>query len=438
MRGWLYRLKRRVKGWSPDKDREFHDRHFAAQEFDPFQASYPGYITIRRFADLASPFLAGCRKVLDIGCGPAEITCELAARFPEISFLGIDHSSAGITRALHNAESRGLDNADFEIADAEKFDPRDGFDLITLFDAFHHLIDPRGFVKRWERFTSGFLLIEPTGDWKGGWKREMDFDWLPFELEKIRIRVSSILKEKTAPTAKQATPPHSDDGAVEQRFTLKDFRRFFPEHKLWIRGTVSGLDRTPPGAGSQGESRKYFGESAYDLFREIDEQLYRTGSDFAAKHWVIFAGRGPDLEERLPAEAKKGIDPGSQVQGPYDIRYLEYAAPKRVASGSEFRVRILYQNRGFRTWACASDEPPDRASYHWWNRKGKTLIQDGERTPLPGPVAPNEKGEVGLKVVAPAEPGFYLLAVDFVREGVAWFSDFGAPCLAIPVRITRK
>lgn len=95
-------------------------------------------------------------------------------------------------------------------------------------------------------------------------------------------------------------------------------------------------------------------------------------------------------------------------------------------------------NRSFRTWESSSEGSPDRASYHWWRRKGRVLLQDGERTLLPGPAAPGREGEIGLKVIAPAAPGRYLLAVDFVREGIAWFRDFGSPCLPIPVKATTR
>ena len=48
-------LARRVRRslnrrWSTASDREFHDALFSASQHDPFNRSYPGYVTIRRFA----------------------------------------------------------------------------------------------------------------------------------------------------------------------------------------------------------------------------------------------------------------------------------------------------------------------------------------------------------------------------------------------------
>jgi hypothetical protein len=45
---------------------------FGAQAHDPFSPSYPGYITIQRFADLAAAHLHDATRVLDLGCGPGE------------------------------------------------------------------------------------------------------------------------------------------------------------------------------------------------------------------------------------------------------------------------------------------------------------------------------------------------------------------------------
>jgi hypothetical protein len=36
--------------WSKDSDRAYHERLYETQEYDPFSSSYPGYVTIRRFA----------------------------------------------------------------------------------------------------------------------------------------------------------------------------------------------------------------------------------------------------------------------------------------------------------------------------------------------------------------------------------------------------
>jgi hypothetical protein len=55
----IRRLRWRASRWSADDDRELHDALFSPQQYDPFTFAYPGYVPIRRFADLASAHLAG-------------------------------------------------------------------------------------------------------------------------------------------------------------------------------------------------------------------------------------------------------------------------------------------------------------------------------------------------------------------------------------------
>ena len=48
------RIRWALRKWSPSADREFHDALFSAQRYDPLSFAYPGYVTIRRFADGSS------------------------------------------------------------------------------------------------------------------------------------------------------------------------------------------------------------------------------------------------------------------------------------------------------------------------------------------------------------------------------------------------
>ena len=50
------------------------------------------------------------------------------------------------------------------VADAEQFRPAGSVGALMMFDSFHHLTDPRSFVRRASAFASRFLLIEPRGD----------------------------------------------------------------------------------------------------------------------------------------------------------------------------------------------------------------------------------------------------------------------------------
>jgi SAM-dependent methyltransferase len=433
---WLRSSKKR---WSAEKDRDYHDVLFSSQDFDPFSPSYPGNITIRRFADLISPFLKDLNIVLDLGCGTGEISCELAKRHPGLLFLGVDHSETGIERALFNAQSLDLKNITFNVADMESFRPDSSVDIILLCDAFHHLTDPRKFVQRFGSYSSRFLLVEPRGDWKGSWRKDIDYDWLILELEKIRARVAYGTGEKE-PEVKEPKERQiaNQDEPIENRYTLDDFKIFFSGYGLDIRGTVSGLDVYPPDSLQPSPSREAFGKIAYELYRDIDERLYKRDLDLLAKHWVIYAERGATGKERLLPRKLPDLNGIDLVKGPHDVEYLNYEGPRTAAAGDLIEGKVRVKNRSFRFWSSADTQRPDLLSYHWLNKRGAVVVQDGERSPLPRPLGPDEECDIVFKIKMPEKPGRFTLAVDLVQENTAWFSDAGSPSLHIPFRIKKK
>src|SRR5262245_6359071 len=131
------RLNWALRSWSTSSDRAFHDAQFAAQQHDPLSDAYPGRLTIRRFADLAAERVRPSDVVLDLGCGPGEITCELARRRPDAQFVGVDHSAVGLESAERLAARLGLTNIRFEVGDLERYQPGGKVGLVAMFDAFH-------------------------------------------------------------------------------------------------------------------------------------------------------------------------------------------------------------------------------------------------------------------------------------------------------------
>jgi SAM-dependent methyltransferase len=194
---WLTRAARELnwarRAWSTDSDREFHEELYRAGQYDPFSWDYPGYTTIRRFADVVEPHLPASGLVVDLGCGPGEITCELAGRRTGLAFLGLDHSAAAIAKARANAARRGVANVRFDARNVEEYVPDGRVDLVTLFDSFHHLTTPAAFVGRLSPHVTRWALIEPRGSWAGTWQKDIDLDWLAHELDKIRARVAGAV-----------------------------------------------------------------------------------------------------------------------------------------------------------------------------------------------------------------------------------------------------
>lgn len=104
-------------------------------------------------------------KVADVGCGHGASTLIMAQAFPNSEFIGYDFHDASIQHARQHA--KGLANTRFETARAQDY--RDsGFDLITIFDAFHDMGDPAGaaaHARNSLKRDGTLMLVEPkAGD----------------------------------------------------------------------------------------------------------------------------------------------------------------------------------------------------------------------------------------------------------------------------------
>lgn len=110
----------------------------------------------------------------------------------------------------------------------------------------------------------------------------------------------------------------------------------------------------------------------------------------------------------------------------YGVAWERASVPAEVRAGERFTLPVRLYNRGRAAWR---DEGLARValSYHWLDAAGRTVVRDGERTALRLPVPPGQRARALARVVAPDEPGRYTLELDLVFEGVAWFSDRGAP-----------
>ena len=88
-----------------------------------------------------SMVIQGCNTVLDLGCGPATQLCQVAALNPDISFIGVDLSSNMLENAKQYAQSLGISNIEFKLADITKLEDfsDNSMDAIISTMTLHHL-----------------------------------------------------------------------------------------------------------------------------------------------------------------------------------------------------------------------------------------------------------------------------------------------------------
>jgi hypothetical protein len=124
----------------------------------------------------------------------------------------------------------------------------------------------------------------------------------------------------------------------------------------------------------------------------------------------------------------------ANVSSGYGARYSVPAALPPLLSGERVRVSAVVANVGAFTWSAAGASPVHLAS-HIVDANGAIVAWDGARTQLAADLAPGGSTQVTLIVDAPAKPGAYLVRLDLVREGIAWFSNQGVATLDLPLTV---
>ena len=82
-------------------------------------------------------------SVAEVGPGGGTALRILAGAFPSSQFRGCDLDPRIVAEANAAAAAEGLTNVSFEVLDARNL-PKGAFDLVCMFDAFHHVTDPDG------------------------------------------------------------------------------------------------------------------------------------------------------------------------------------------------------------------------------------------------------------------------------------------------------
>ncbi|KAF3938064.1 hypothetical protein ABW19_dt0203381 [Dactylella cylindrospora] len=122
-------------------------------------------------------------NLLDAGCGPGTITCDLASHLPNTQITGID--AVLLDSCLTLASTRGLKNLTFQQADIYNLPfPDDYFDIIHLHQVLQHLptppiaaikelirvCKPGGIIASRDCDIEAFTLF-PDSDFFKAWKR---------------------------------------------------------------------------------------------------------------------------------------------------------------------------------------------------------------------------------------------------------------------------
>jgi hypothetical protein len=120
--------------------------------------------------------------------------------------------------------------------------------------------------------------------------------------------------------------------------------------------------------------------------------------------------------------------------------------PTKLRVGQKQTIRVKVKNASDVMWYARGAEFNNStdvkfvlaAGNRWLQSDDESLITDMDgRYGLDKDLKPGEETEVPLVIAAPKEPGEYILEVDAVQEGVAWFRDKGSPTARIKITVVR-
>lgn len=126
-----------------------------------------------------------------------------------------------------------------------------------------------------------------------------------------------------------------------------------------------------------------------------------------------------------------------------EIRALH--APERLRPGQVSVINIKVKNTSDLIWWQRGGETTDRSDnkFHiaagnkWFDKDGKMTSETEGHNGIPKDLKPGEETEMTLQITAPKQPGEWLMELDMVQEGVAWFHEKGSPTTRVKVQVVK-
>lgn len=121
--------------------------------------------TAENSADHLLPYLEPGQRLLDVGCGPATITVDLAKLVAPGQVVGIDLVAEVLEEAEEVKREAGVDNVTFQVGDVYALDFEDeSFEVVHAHQVLQHLTDPIGALREMRRVLrpGGVLAVRDS------------------------------------------------------------------------------------------------------------------------------------------------------------------------------------------------------------------------------------------------------------------------------------
>ncbi|HEV2010920.1 MAG TPA: S8 family serine peptidase, partial [Candidatus Limnocylindria bacterium] len=159
---------------------------------------------------------------------------------------------------------------------------------------------------------------------------------------------------------------------------------------------------------------------------QLTDRLKRTADDLGAPGTDPVFGAG-----RVNARRAVTANPALRYSGAYDASALP--AKGTIAAPLTGQVKVTNASRF--AWNATGPDPV-RLGYHWVDLANNIIVWDGQRSPLPADLPAGGSTTVAVTIATPAKPGTFILQLDLVREGIAWFSSNGVAAASVTVAIS--
>ena len=119
--------------------------------------------------------------------------------------------------------------------------------------------------------------------------------------------------------------------------------------------------------------------------------------------------------------------------------------PAKLRAGQVEIINIKVKNASNTIWWQRGGETTDRtdnmyyiaAGNRWLDKDGKSTSETEGHNGIPKDLMPGEEVEMPLQITAPQTPGEWILNLDMVQEGVAWFGEKGSPTTKVKVTVVK-
>lgn len=118
----------------------------------------------------------------------------------------------------------------------------------------------------------------------------------------------------------------------------------------------------------------------------------------------------PPAATTAPAPQAGDSQPDEIFVNPAELTMSYAAQQESFAPGQKAEFAVTVENRG-RVGLASTGPTTAYVTYRWLDSNGAVVLWDNPRTPVQSDIAPGQSGLIRFPVVAPKQPGSYILKV---------------------------